>query len=418
MATDKEIAGMRLLEAVNLPGGNGLASPAFQTPSLGFFNLMGWSHVEQGTEALICDGEVITATNLNRDLARMIRHKQFMRRVILHPPPLEVSVDALTADSLQAGLSISFGYTVVDPAYVASMAAPLRELSNVAQGVVAEYIRSKTLEELVTDEGTTREALQARLSASRSLAGYYEIVEVHKALPHGDERLIAAAIAAQIARANKALIEAQGENALVQAGTDDQIARTKAELANEIAENEHRRAMEQIKLTEQGQTLRAVVDAVGKAHAAGIPTDMSVLGNLLGAFTQPGIHVESGWPATQNAVEPPQQLPEGKRDNAAREREALASIADDLGILTFDVVEFESGAISGATVQFRDCELVFTCSKDYPSVAPLVVVRLADGSEVIPKITWMAKLKPMLAHLVPVIVEHLDLGTPQAKAEE
>ena len=63
-------------------------------------------------------------------------------------------------------------------------------LTNLVTGVVAEYIRSDTLENIVKDDGTLRHQLKQILESSPSIRGNYNVGEVLKALPTGDERIL------------------------------------------------------------------------------------------------------------------------------------------------------------------------------------------------------------------------------------
>ena len=63
-------------------------------PTGDFSGIFGWKHVEAGVEAWVCDGKVIDVTSVARDLRRIIGHKQFVRRVLLHPDRSELKRQA------------------------------------------------------------------------------------------------------------------------------------------------------------------------------------------------------------------------------------------------------------------------------------------------------------------------------------
>jgi len=108
-------------------GGNGLASAPFN-PTLKWFNLFGWINVkEPEKEAVVIDGiKTIKKTQLYFAPMRLLGKPLNARRVLLSPSPLvDIKANGLTSDELDLTLVITVKYSVINPAYVASLSAPL-----------------------------------------------------------------------------------------------------------------------------------------------------------------------------------------------------------------------------------------------------------------------------------------------------
>jgi hypothetical protein len=406
MVGDREIQEMPIQQAVTLPGGNGLSSPAFR-PTFGFLGTIGWRHVEKGTEAVVCDGQLIESTRLARDLRAIIGHRQFIRRVLLNPEPLEATAEALTSDQLHASLQVSIKYRVIDPVHVASTAAPVAELTNAAQGVLSEFIRSKKLTELIEDsQGLARDELRNRLAASSAVAGHFEIIEVLKALVSGDEGLVDVGRKVRVAEAEADLVDAEGRNAVAQALFDIEIAQGKAELEDELAQREHRRRMETLRAEQQGEVAREAIRTMGQVLSAGM--DGAPLRELIsGSQAASGSRME--WLRPRELEQDLSSAgSETKRPTTVQDEEAaLDSIVPGVGAVAYDV--YASGErITGATLQMRGYEIVFTCDEDYPRTGPVATVRFADGSTRQLETGWIPGFSRVLAQTVPLIVAKIQ----------
>ena len=117
-------------EAVNPShGGNGLASAPFR-PFLSFLTIAGWLEIkEPDKECLVIDTQyLVRRTQFYIAPMRLLGKPLTGRRVLLSPAPLnDVSAKALTKDQLELTLVVSVKYDVANPAYVASLQAPLTE---------------------------------------------------------------------------------------------------------------------------------------------------------------------------------------------------------------------------------------------------------------------------------------------------
>jgi hypothetical protein len=400
MASDKEIQEMPIGEAILLPGGNGLATPPFK-PNFGFLGSVGWRHVEQGVEAVVCDGEVIETTALHHDIKRIFQHKQFIRRVLLKPQPITVTSQARNAEYLPVELEISFSYAVADPAQVAAQERPLVTLQEAAQGLVAEFIRSRTLQELLEDSnGASRELLKQRLLSSPVIAGTYVIVDVLKALVGGDTRLIDAANEAAATAADRTRLREENINRELRTETDLKIERNRKELEDEYKERDQARLMEQKRLEEQGATLRTLLQAAGEIGKGGMSPE-SLKGLFPGAFISSGGWVEREPSSGTPNFEVRHSLPH-QPARANLEREALESIKPQVGMITFDLAE-SAGEVRGAILQFPEYSIMFACGEGYPQDPPEVEIRRRDGAIFQPTTTWIPGLS-MLAHLVQAII--------------
>lgn len=407
-----DLSEMDIKQAVLPPNGNGLATVAF-TPRWGFLSVFGWKHVEEGVEAWVCDGEVLPSTTIARDLRHIIGHKQFVRRVILHPEPLRVEATAKTSDLLDITLEVSIAYSVVDAVYVAATSEPLVELQEAARGVIMEFAPSHTLLELIQDDsGDTRRALQDRLNKSTVFSGHYAIEEVLSVAPKGDSRLIDIATETRLAEAAAALIEQEGLNQQIAASHELQIEQERLEQEDEFKQRDHERLLESERLKEQGATARAALEAVGQLGRSGVftPEQMTkFLGGtreLVGGNALTAGDSEPGSAAIRSVKE--LTAPVGR--TVADEEEALESIAQEYGILEYHVFHVGAG-IGGASVKFRGSEITFTTDASYPLTAPIATVTSGDGSQLTPAFHWF-KGRSTLADAVLAILAKLPSEPP------
>ena len=409
MATDAELAKMPISEAVRQPGGNGLASPHFKSP-LNFFDLFGWQHIETGVEALICDGELVESTRYTKELARLFGRRRYVRRVLLKPAPLEIAATSLTADQLELTLTVAVKYEVSDAVYVASLQDPLAELTNLAIGVVAEYIRTRVFTELVADEGAVRAHLQERLSRSPSIEGKYVVYEVLKALPSGDERLIEVERKTRAAKAEAELTDATGQNKLTESNYQRKIDQAKADLQDDLDRRKHERELERMRIDRQTELAKAAIVTAGEVAKSGMdPTKITngIVGLLIG-------QVPESRPATTDGSAGTTHLPllsEGQARQGKLEHLALASIKDRAGIVTYEVIE-SRGRVRGAVVQMLDYEIAMECNENYPTSEPAVTVRYPDGRSFQPKVLWISGVSNSLAQVVLGVIPQAQRDQP------
>jgi hypothetical protein len=266
------MASAPIVEVVRLPGGNGLASPLFEMPSE-FFRVFSWQHIEIGTEALIVDGEVLRQSDGIVNPFGLLFRKQYARRVLLRPAPLtDIQASALTQDQLDLRLTLSINYVVRDPMLVASMEAPITTLTQLSAGIAAEHIRGSTLAQIVGDEGALRVALREKMNASPSLHEAFEIIEVLKAVPEGDERLIEIIRQTRAEKSRASLITAQGKNLLAEEQVARQIARMRLGVDEERKEADHQRVMVLREAELRAQNLQSMAAAMALAASTGTDT--------------------------------------------------------------------------------------------------------------------------------------------------
>lgn len=269
MSHEKSLATLSIFDVVRQPGGNGLASALFEMPSE-FFHIFSWQHIEVGTEALIVDGEIVRQSDGILNPFGMLLRRQYARRVLLRPAPLtDIQAHALTKDQLELTLTVSVNYLVRDPQLVASMEAPIHTLIQLVTGITAEYIRGERLEDIVHDDGIVRTTLRDRLNASPSLHDAFEIIEVLKTLPMGDERLIEIARQTRAEKARTALIGAQGKNALAEEQVALEIARMRLQLDEQRRQADHERLMVIREAELKAQNLQSMSAAMALAASSG-----------------------------------------------------------------------------------------------------------------------------------------------------
>lgn len=407
MYSNDQIARMPISEVVNLPGGNALASPAFQMP-LNFFGLVGWQHVEEGVEALICDGQLVPRTNLTTDWLRALGRTKFFRRVLLQPAPLtDISAKALTKDQLELTLTVSAKYHVTDPVYVASLQAPLTELINLIVGLVAEYVRSDSLDNIISDDGKLRIELKKYLENSPTLSGHYSVTEILKALPTGDERLLEIFRQRRIAETQSGLIDAEGKNRVIKAGYEYEINQQSAILQDDLANRQHARDMEMAQAKLSADVQQSVLKAISDIASSGVDvrTVLPLLSRAVpGAANTTTSNLGEEVPLIGNSVV------SGQASRIDKERATLSSLMSADQISSFEVFESQ-GLLKGATVKVLTYEIILTCKDDYPVTAPSVLVRFNDGKTFEPQTLWISGVSDNLAQVVVSVI-------PQVKLDE
>lgn len=406
--TGRDIAQMSIDQAVQLPGGNGLASPAFRAP-LDFLGIYGWQHVEQGVETLICDGEVVGRTRFTSDWFSVIGRRRFLRRVLLQPAPLvDIKASALTRDQLSVTVRISVKYALLDPVHTASLQDPIAEIIGTLTGCTAELIRSITLDQILGDAGGLREELKQRLEKEPGVGDWYEIVRVLSMIPEGDERLIEVGREQRLAEEERGLVEAQGENELIAANYQRQIEARRAQLEEMRADREHQREMERRTAQYAAQSQQALLNALGNVAAAGMDP-----GKLAEVFRDaPQLERADRSSTTERRALADGSVPASDQTDLGpveREQAALASVQADGHIQAFEVFEAE-GELQGAIARLERYEVVLTCDSDYPRTSPEVLVRFRDGTSITPNVPWIPGVSHSLAQVLLAVL-------PQAEQE-
>jgi len=273
---------MVIVEAVKSQhGGNGLATASY-TPSLKFMRILGWLAVrDPDKECIVIDGKhVIKSTQLYFAPMLLIGKPVNARRILLSPTPLEdIKATALTSDQLELTLVVSVKYSVSDPVYVASLSAPISELTNLITGVVVELIHGHTLEDIIKDDGTLRQMLKQKLGESITIKNFFKIDEVLKALPTGDERIIEIIRKTREAIQKQALIEQEGENKVRAADFDLAIKKAEARLKEEFDQRQHKREMEMLRMQQEYEAVRELMRTIAQVAASGVNPKPAIKGD-------------------------------------------------------------------------------------------------------------------------------------------
>lgn len=411
MYSNEQIARMPITEVINLSGGNGLASPAFQMP-LDFLGLIGWEHIEKGVEALVCDGQIVPRTRLTADWLRLIGRTKYFRRVLLQPAPMsDISAKALTKDQLELTLIVSAKYNVVDPIYVASLQAPLTELRDLIVGLIAEYIRSDTLDSIFSDDGSLRSTLKDHLENAASLLGHYRVTEILKALPTGDERLLELVRQKRIAETRSGLIEIEGRNKEKEAGYQQSIDRQSALVQDELANRQHVRDMEKQAAQLAAEKQISAYKVISDIASSGI--DVRPVLPLLGAAVA-GAQNALPTPSEQNAPLIEANLtPTISLSRIEKERAALASLQSNGLIQSFEIFESQT-RLDGVVVKLPAYEIVLTCADTYPTQAPDVIVRFSSGKKFEPQVYWIPNVSDSLAQVVVSVIPQVKVDASSA----
>lgn len=372
-SSESPAARLPISEAVSpANGGNGLVSAPFQ-PRLPWLGVAGWIEIKDaGKECVVIDGRrVYDHTALLIAPSRLVGRPVSARRVLRQPAPLtDVSAPSTTADKLNLTMVVSAKYEVLDPIYTASLQAPLKELADLLVGAVRNFVPSETLENILANEGELNERMRERVSVSPSILGKYRIVEILKAMPTGDQRIIDIINQTRATIQKRALITQEGENRRLQAETDLEIQRRMKEQEDEFRARDHQRELEVIRLRDTGETQRQMLQMIGAIAAAGIdPTHaMTALGRIRSLY--------SG----ATALPAPAQ-PEPSVTLVELERRALGEVSAELGVRSFSV---EAAAArpdcpASAWVALDGHNLLLECPAEYPVAAP--IVRIQTGAQ-------------------------------------
>jgi len=364
-------------------GGNGLSSASY-VPSLNFLRTLGWLSIKDSDkECIVIDGRhVIRRTRLFFAPMLLVGKPINARRVLLSPPPLEdIKATALTSDQLNLTLVVTVKYSVIDPIYVASLAAPLAELTNLITGVIVERIHAHTLEDIVKDDGTLRQMLKRTLSESVSIKNHFRIDEVLKALPTGDERIIEIIRQTREAIQKQALIDQEGQNRERVATVDLAIKKKEAELEEEFTQRQHRRDMEILHLQQEYEAMRELMRTIAQVAASGVnpgPAIREIRAIL--SETKP-----------EAVASLPPEVPESL-SLFHQEHANLQAVQDKLGYKSFYLQPLAGNADQpgSAVVKFHEYTIQVDCPAEYPAVAPQVVLQPSQGDSAEIAVPWFA----------------------------
>lgn len=362
-------------------GGSGLASALFR-PELKWLNLVGWIDVKDPEkECVIIDGKrTIRSTELFFAPMRLIGKPINARRVLLSPSPLEdIQGKALTSDQLELTLVVSIKYSVVNPIYVASLSAPLSELTDQIIGVLVEQIHANTLEGIVRDDGKLRQAIKDQLQKSDGIRDHYRIDGVLKALPTGDERIIEIIRKTKEAITKQALIEQEGQNKIIEADYNHVIKRAEADIQDEYNQRQHVRDLEIQRLKQEYETLLEFTRSIAQIAASGINPGPAIK-EIRTLFTE-------SKPATPLALPKPttSSLLEAERAN-------LALIGDKVGIKSISVqpAQHNNEQPGKTTVTLDNFSILMDCPADYPANPPHVQINFGEGDAAEIAVPWYA----------------------------
>lgn len=397
MTTDNELVRLSIQDAVRPPEGNGLSSRAFQPP-FNFMLIFSWINIENGVESIVFDGHPITKTELKSDLLRLIGRKRYFHRVLLKPTPLTVQREAISKDQLHVQIKTSIKYEVINPCYVCSIQSPLVELSEIVSQAVADCISVYDSHDLLTQNKQIRNYVHRSIQDSQIVKNNYEIIEVLQILPTIDERFIKVQNEVAEAEIRTRLIDIDGDNRVLAAGYDTKIRKENEEVNQEILDKEHCRNVDLIRIKENAETLRAGLDALKGLAISGIdptPITRDVLSLL---DNQSKYH--SGNPQIVSAERT--YLPSNIDGNTGldaqqieKEKGALDSIKEKIGILTYDVTKIDKGLF--ALLQFERFEIHFVCGSNYPKEGPIATIRYPDETEKTPENYWITGVYNLLA---------------------
>lgn len=361
-------------------GGNGLASAPFK-PYLAFLDLAGWMQIQDpGKECLVIDARTtIRKTSPYAAPLRLIGKPISARRVLLSPAALEdVSATSLTADQLDLTLKVTVKYTVADPAYVASLEAPLSELTNLLTGVIAELVRTRTLEDIVKDDGALRREIKQRMEESTTIHTRYQVIEVLKALPTGDERLIEIINQTREAVQRRALVDQEGRNQEIIAEYEVAIERSREELRDEFEQREHERGLGTARLVGELGVQREFMRTIAAFAASAIdPSD--AIREIQSMIFKERPQEAAALPDSANVVDARMEL----------ERRSLERIQGALRIKQFDVTHVQGSPDKpgSAVISLDGFEVLIDCPIGYPDEAPTVCLRL-EGEETPVVVPW------------------------------
>jgi hypothetical protein len=354
-------------------GGNGLASVAY-IPTLKFLRIIGWIAVKDpDKECIVIDGKhVIRQTKLYAAPMLLLGKPINARRILLSPPPLEdIKATALTSDQLNLTLVVSVKYSIIKPAYVASLSAPLTELNNLLTGVIVEQVHTNTLEDIVKDDGTLRSLLKQKLGESPSIKDYFKIDEVLKALPTGDERIIEIIRQTKEALQKQALIEQEGQNRARVADFDLAIKKAETQLKDEFDQKQHDREMEMLHMQQEYEAMRELMRTIAQVAASGVNPGPAIR------------EIRSVLSQAQPKAKPslPKPVPESS-DLISSERGKLEALQEKIGFSSFNIQPFEGSPTQPGCVEviFPDYTLMIDCTADYPTVAPRVSLLRGQGN--------------------------------------
>ncbi len=404
MTTDQELIRLKIKDAVKPPEGNGLSSRVFQPP-FNFMFIFSWVDVEQGVEAIVCDGQTVQKTQLKSDMQRLIGRKRYYHRVLLKPAPLVVNSTAFSKDSLKVKIETSVKFEVIDPGYVCSVQSPVDELSAVTSQAVADCISNYISSQLISENSGIRDYILTQMRKSNIVIDHYDVIEVLQVVPSIDERFMEIEKKTKEASLKAPLIQAEKANELRAARVDLQIESEKDVLSQKILDKEQERRMELEILKQRSETIRAGLEAIKGMAMGGIDPTIFTR-DVLSAINLPGqLSSDQSQLTTQDKHYLPSSLDKNEVDKAQlleKEKSAIIAIKPSLKIVNHEVSFGPTGII--ALVQFESYEIIFSCGSNYPEETPDATIRYYDGNEKTPQNYWFPGVSNLLAQALTYII--------------
>jgi hypothetical protein len=250
-----------------------------------------------------------------------------------------------------------------------------------------------------------RESLRDSFQKASIFEGKYVFHEVLKAIPSGDESIIEIRRKTREATEQKGLLEVEGENREIEASHDLKIARQQASLDEEMAQHKHDREKEIRELEARSEIMKTAISTLGVVASSGIdPTKLAkdVVGTLVDRVQQAQFASASnpGLLGNQKA------LPATEINQLEVEKQALESVKESVGIITYEILESQS-LVKGAIVRMKDYEIIFQCGDNYPQGEPEATVRFPDNTTQTIDRYWIPGVSNSLAQAILAIVPQI-----------
>jgi len=412
--TDDQIMRMPIGDVVRPEnGGTGLASAAFQIP-LTFLNIFGWENIDSEVETLVVEGKNISRTRLRGEVMRLLGRKTFMRRVLLKPAPLDIMVQALTKGTPQfsVAVTVTVQYRLEDAARVASEMLPLRTFESIVQGILVQYIRQYSQDELLTTPHNLQMPLEVAIRSDSTLALLFNEIRILKLIARGDERVIEVHRATAEATAQIGLTLQQNESKAISARYDIKIDEERAKLNQQKADAQHQRDMEILQHNSQAQLQQTLLNAIAATASAGgnVEAIVRAAAGLLPGST-PATPLAALGRGTSDLTLPISSAVPDAVDRIALERAALTDGQTSLGYIGFDILQ-AGDTLTGAILTFPSYRLMIQCLPDYPSSAPLGTARYLDESQRALDVIWMPTPHTLLVHYVMAAIPLANQAVP------
>ncbi len=342
-------------------GGNGLASAPF-SPTLTFFNLMGWINVKSpNKECVVIDGKkIISKTSWFFAPMRLVGKPMNARRVLLNPDPLSVSEDGKTLDHYDLTLNTTISYRVIDPVYVSSLSDPLKELTDFIKGRIVEIIGKKDLVALILNENDNRKELTETLIRSHPVFDNYSACVI-KIDPTGDSKIMEIKRKINEAILDKDRVSLEGENTYLTAQYDLKVEQLKAQLQEDVKQRDFERTMQLQEMTANYEMMREAFQAVAQVCAITVNPSSAIK------------EIESLILNVRKQPEPI-LIDAPKKKLIDSELEMLESVRVSFGITDYKVNPHAEKTDQPGIARFEAKDLVIEmkCPANYPQDGPVV----------------------------------------------